>query len=179
MDLSKTTVVEKLELEELVDPEGGYYRRTYNSPHSLTLSKPNGSEVLRKTMTSIYFMLSKDRQVGFLHKNGCDVILYYQLGLPIKFTLLHPDGQLEEKLLGPDISCGQSLHLFAPAGVWVGSMLVSSEGECDFGLSSEAASPGFEYEDMTLATDVLIKAHYPQHWDAVKHLIAPTKLANN
>ncbi len=174
MDLNKDTIIEQLQLEELVDPEGGYYKRTYNSPHTLNVSKPDGRTVVRMTMTSIYFMLSEDRQIGYMHKNEFDVMLYYQLGRPIKFTLLYMNGRLEERILGPGVLSGEKLQLFAPAGVWIGSMLMPG-GMCDFGLTSEATSPGFEYEDMTLATNDLIRTLHPQHWDAVKHLIPQNK----
>lgn len=173
MDLNKEKVIQQLQLEELVDPDGGYYRRTYNSPYTVSIPKPDGSTVLRKTMTSIYFMLSEDRKIGYLHKNGCDVILYYQLGLPIKFTLLYPNGKLEESVLGPGILSGEKLQLYAPAGVWIGSVLMNEAGECDYGLASEAASPGFEYCDMSLATEELVKSLHPQHWETLKHLIPP------
>ncbi len=174
--LNKDIVIQTLQLEKLVDPDGGYYRRTYNSPYTVSITRPDGSTVQRKTMTSIYFMLTNDRKIGYLHKNECDVMLYYQLGLPMKFILLHPDGKLEESVLGPDILSGENVQLFAPGGVWIGSVLATGGPRgCDFGLSSEAASPGFEYCDMTMGTEELVQSLYPQHWDTVKLFIPPKK----
>ena len=172
--MDKETVIEKLQLEKLVDPDGGYYRRTYNSPYTVSITRPEGDTVQRKTMTSIFFMLTVDRNIGYLHKNECDLVLYYQLGLPVKFLLLHPDGTLEEKVLGQNILSGESLQLFVPRGVWVGSVLKSG-GDYDFGLSSEAASPGFEYCDMTMATEELMVSLYPEHWDKLKMFVPPKK----
>lgn len=175
MELSKEVVIKQLQLEKLVDPDGGYYRRTYNSPYLAVLSKPDGTNIQRKTMSSIFFMLTSDRNIGFLHKNKCDVMLYYQLGLPIKFVLLHPDGKLQEVVLGFNILSGEKLQLCVPGGVWIGSVLTTG-GNCDFGLASEAASPGFEYSDMTMGTEESVQSLCPpQHWDKLKMFIPSQK----
>ena len=182
--MNKQTVIDLLQLEKLTDPEGGYYRRTYNSPHTVSITSPDGSTVQRKTMTSIFFLLTTDSKVGYMHKNKCDIILYYQLGLPTQCLLLHPDGTLEENILGPDILAGHKLQVFVPGDSWVATTLkevevVAAERDCvargrekcDFGLTSEAASPGFEYSDMTMATEDLIKSRFPDHWEKAKQFI--------
>lgn len=179
--MNKQTVIDLLQLEKLTDPAGGYYRRTYNSPHTVSITKPDGSTVQRKTMTSIFFLLTTDSKIGYMHKNKCDIVLYYQLGLPTHCLLLHPDGTLEENVLGPDILVGHKLQVFVPGDSWVATALKEDEvavaerdgdrNKCDFGLTSEAASPGFEYCDMTMATEDMIKSPFPDHWEKVKPFV--------
>ncbi|MCI5138038.1 MAG: cupin domain-containing protein [Candidatus Electrothrix sp. AR1] len=85
--------------------EGGYFRRTYES--DLHCKTENGSRIL---LTSIYYMLTKDSPVGFLHKNKSDILHYYHLGASIKYTIVSPDGLLSEKILGPNIAHGETLQ---------------------------------------------------------------------
>lgn len=178
--MNKQTVIDLLKLEKLVDPEGGYYRRTYNSPITMPITNRSyGSTDQRKTMTSIFFLLTTDSRVGYMHKNKCDIILYYQLGLPTQCVLIQPNGTLEESVLGPDIVAGHKLQVIVPGDCWVATTLVGEGAaglgdlgvKCDFSLTSEAASPGFEYCDMTMASRDVLEAQCPDCWERVKHLV--------
>lgn len=91
--------------------EGGYFRRTYES--DLHCDTDNGG---RRLLTSIYYLLTKESPVGFLHRNKSDIIHYHQLGASIKYTIVSPDGVLSEKVLGPDIKNGEMLQLLVPGG---------------------------------------------------------------
>ena len=84
--------------------EGGYFRRTYQS--DLNCNTENGRRIL---LTSIYYMLTRENSIGFLHRNKSDIIHYYHLGASIKYTLVSPDGVLSEKILGPNIDKNESL----------------------------------------------------------------------
>ena len=71
---------------------------------------------------------------------------------------------METAVLGPDLAAGQQLQLTVPGGVWKASHLPSG----DYGLISEAVSPGFEYEDMTLGKRDALLADFPQHGDLIR-----------
>ncbi|CAK8712092.1 DUF985 domain-containing protein [Candidatus Electrothrix laxa] len=133
--------------------EGGYFRRTYES--DLRYDTENGS---RKILTSIYYMLTKDSPVGFLHKNKSDIIHFHQLGAPIKYMIVSPNGVLSEKILGPNIAHGETLQLLVPGGWWKASRICAG----DYALISEAVSPGFEYADNEIATEDQIQQFSPQ-----------------
>ncbi|XOF33132.1 MAG: cupin domain-containing protein [Candidatus Electrothrix sp. YB6] len=132
--------------------EGGYFRRTYES--DLHCDTDNGSRML---LTSIYYMLTQDNPGGFLHKNKSDIIHYHHLGAAIKYTIVSPDGVLSEKILGPNISDGETLQLLVPGGWWKASRLYAGE----YGLISEAVSPGFEYADNEIATEEFVRQNFP------------------
>lgn len=122
--------------------EGGYFKRTYESDSSIG----NGN-MKRSLLTSIYYMLTEDNPIGYLHRNKSDILHFYHAGSPIKYFIISPSGELDEKILGPDVSQGQVPQLLVRSGDWKASELCGGE----FGLLSEAVSPGFEYADNELA----------------------------
>ena len=139
--ITKEKIIAKLELEPHPS-EGGYFKRTYESELNF---KEENSE--RKLLTSIYYMLTNDSSIGYLHRNKSDIIHFYHLGSPIRYTIVTSDGKVQEKILGPNIAEGELLQLVVKGGDWKASQLCSDE----FGLISEAVSPGFDYADNEIA----------------------------
>ena len=156
--MNKRQLIEQLSLTAHI--EGGYFSRTYCS--DLTLDIPSYSRP-RHLLSSIFYMLTDDSPIGHLHKNKSDIVHYFHGGSPLTYVILHPDGNLEKKILGFDLDKGQQLQLIVRGGCWKASELESGE----FGLISEAVSPGFEYEDMELAEKGMIKNRFPQVWDQI------------
>jgi len=156
--MNKQQLIEKLSLEHHI--EGGYFSRTYHS--DLTVAVPYDTKP-RRLLSSIYYMLTDDRPVGLLHKNKSDIIHYFQGGSPLIYIIITPDGKLHKKVLGADLDKGQQLQLVVRGGYWKATELVAGE----FGLVSEAVSPGFEYEDMELAAGSVIKKLFPDLWDQI------------
>ncbi len=148
--------------------EGGYFRRTYQS--DLSCNTENGSRML---LTSIYYMLTKESPGGFLHRNKSDILHYHHLGASIKYTLVSPDGVLSEKILGSNIVNGEMLQLLVPSGWWKASRLCA--GEVDYGLISEAVSPGFEYADNEIATEEQVLQLFPNIRSQLDQFIKPEK----
>jgi uncharacterized protein len=48
-------------------------------------------------------MLTDDSPIGYLYRNRSDIIHYFQGGFPLTYLILHPDGELERKILGTRI----------------------------------------------------------------------------
>ncbi len=144
--VNKDFMMDHLKLEPL-EEEGGFYSIAFVSPHKVTIE---GNK--RPAMSTIYYMLSTDSALGFMHKNRSDIMRYYQLGLPVLYLVLYPDGNLEETILGPDLESGHKLQLLTPGGTWVCTTLVTGEPGKDFGLVSEAVTPGFDPVDREIAT---------------------------
>ena len=78
---------------------------------------------------------------------------------PVTYHLIHPDGQAESLVLGPDIAGGQQLQLAVKGGTWKASHLERG----DYGLISEAVAPGFDYADMTLGKEQQLVEEFPAH----------------
>jgi len=125
--------------------EGGYFKRTYTSKTTISVSYDS---IPRNCLSSIFYMLTDDSPIGYLHKNKSDIIHYYHCGSPITYWVLHPGGQLDKIILGNDINNGQQLQLTVKGDCWKASELTQGE----FGLISEAVSPGFKYMDMEFAS---------------------------
>jgi predicted cupin superfamily sugar epimerase len=147
-------LVEQLGLEPHV--EGGYFRRTFQADHRDPVDTAHGP---RYTMTSIYYLLTRDSPVGHWHLNRSDILHFFHLGAAVTYYLIHPDGRLETVVLGPDPGKGHQLQLAVRGGTWKASRL----GDGDYGLISEAVAPGFEYEDMTLGKRDKLLELFPQH----------------
>lgn len=147
--MDKRQLITQLRLEP--HPEGGYFRRTYESSRVQTG---------RRLMSSIFYLLTDDSPTGHLHRNRSDIVHYWQAGSPLRYTLLSPEGKLLHFTLGPNLEAGEQLQLTVPGGFWKASQLVCGE----FGLISEAVCPGFDYDDHAMARADEIKQRYPEHW---------------
>ncbi|TAN67541.1 MAG: cupin domain-containing protein [Methylobacter sp.] len=160
--MNKQQLIKKLSLMPHI--EGGYFSRTYSSDLKTELSPDSKPRCL---LSSIFYMLTDDSPIGYLHKNKSDIIHYFHGGSPLSYLIVHPDGNLERKVLGLDLDRGQQLQLIVRGGCWKATELETGE----FGLISEAVSPGFEYDDMELAKEELIKNRFPHLWDQVSKYV--------
>jgi len=156
--MNKQQLIEKLALEPHI--EGGYFSCTYRTDLTTAVSydvKP------RCLISSIYYMLTDDSRIGYLHRNKSDILHYFQGGSPLTYIIISSNGNLEKKMLGADLDKGQQLQLLVRSGFWKATELTTGE----FGLVSEAVSPGFEYEDMELAERKIIRNLFPHLWDQI------------
>ena len=156
--MDKHSFIERLGLQAHI--EGGYYRRTYQS--SLTTKTAGNS---RSLLSSIYYMLTDDSPIGHFHRNQSDIIHYWHAGEALRYWLIDPQGKLSHSILGPGEE--QQLQLLVPGGYWKATELEQGE----YGLLSEAVSPGFDYDDMQLATVLQMQADFPALFDQLKRLI--------
>lgn len=155
----RDTVIRELGLEPHV--EGGYFKRTFQADHRPGIDTPAGE---RFTLTSIYYLLTREAPTGHWHLNRSDILHFWHLGAPVEYYLIHPDGRLETAVLGPDLAAGQQLQLVVRGGVWKASHLPAG----GYGLISEAVSPGFDYADMALGERAELLSRFPQHADLVR-----------
>lgn len=156
--MNKQDIIKTLNLQEHI--EGGYFARTYCSQD---IVQTNRVPPERATMTSIYYVLTDDKPIGYFHLNRSDIMHYFHLGSPVTYLIIHPNGQLEEVTMGPDLAKNQKLQLLVKGGCWEASVLKAGE----FSLISEAVSPGFDYRDMTLGTKEVLKGAFPSLWDRI------------
>lgn len=153
--MDKHTLITQLDLSP--HPEGGYFRRSYESP---------GVYRGRRLMSCIYYLLTDDQPCGRLHRNRSDIVHFWQGGSALRYTLLSPEGKLLQFTLGSDLLAGQQMQLTVPGGFWKGSQLLCG----NYGLISEAVCPGFDYDDHEMANATEIQRRYPRHWLALQPL---------
>ena len=71
--------------------------------------------------TAIYYLLAEG-DFSAIHRLQSPELYHHYGGDPALLLLLHPDGQVTEPVLGPDLEGGQRPQVLVPAGVWQGSL---------------------------------------------------------
>lgn len=161
--MTRDEIISTLQLTPHV--EGGFFRRTYASVQTLTIA--NGAP--RPLLSSIFYLLTADQPRGRLHRNRSDILHYWHAGGALRYWLVKPDGELVQVVLGPDLANAQQLQLLVPGGWWKATELITdAAGLPDYGLLSEAVSPGFDFADMELGTAADLSATLPQHLAVLK-----------
>lgn len=158
--LERENLIKALQLNDHI--EGGWFRRTYTD--KTTLQTAQGQRALA---SSIYYLLTSNAPVGHLHKNTSTILHFFQGGSPLRYTLISPEGEMEQIIMGPDPSQGHQLQMHVAGGYWKASELIDG----DYGLISEVVLPEFNYEDMTLATINILQNEHPTLLDSIRHLI--------
>lgn len=146
--------------------EGGWYRQTIPDRH--TRSKMD-RETVKDSYSAIYYMLTAEQPIGYLHVNKSDIVHCFHAGSPLTYLLIGPDGCLVRRTLGPDCRAGHELQLLVKGGTWKATTLESG----DFGLVSEIVIPAFEAQDREFATMDRIRRLFPFVWPEVAPYIRP------
>jgi predicted cupin superfamily sugar epimerase len=154
-------VIEQLNLSHHF--EGGYFRQSFKADHRDKVMTARGE---RTTMTAIYYMLTNDNSIDHFHTKYSDGIEFYHMGSPITYHMIYPDGHYEKVVVGPDIANGQQLQLAVPGGTYKAAELTDG----DYGLVSEAVSPGWEPEDMIEVFQHELLEKFPQHKALIERL---------
>ena len=141
--------------------EGGWFRRTFTSQGTVTLTRGN-----RTQGTAIYYLLEAGT-FSELHVLESDEIFHFYLGDPVEMLQLHPNGSSAVLILGQDLSAGQHVQLLVPAGVWQGMRLV---GEGKVALLGCTVTPGFNYADYRNAKFAELAAKWPAQSERIRAL---------
>lgn len=157
--LGKNELIERLQLVPL--DEGGYFRQLHESRERIWLGDREGGD--RPVLNTIHYLLTDDSPIGHLHRNRSDIVHFFHCGSPLEYVLVTPDGELERRILGPDLGAGHVFQMTVPGGYWKATRLLGGE----FGLLSEAVAPGFDYRDRDLATAEHVQTLFPQLWDTL------------
>jgi predicted cupin superfamily sugar epimerase len=160
--MNKQDLIKHLSLIEHI--EGGYFYETHRSQHTVNTER-EGKE--RSTFTSIYYLLTDDRPIDYFHRNRSDIMHYFQLGSPITYLILTPEGKLTKVKLGMNLELAEVPQLLVPGGFWKTAFLEAGE----FGLIGEAVAPGFDYRDMEIAKKEIFKEQFPDLWSELKPYI--------
>ncbi|NBB80837.1 MAG: cupin domain-containing protein [Verrucomicrobia bacterium] len=173
--LNAKTIIEHYGLEPL-DQEGGFFRQVWRSERRVaneTLGAPHPPGETHPLGTLIYFLLTTD-SFSSVHRLPTPEHWFYHLGDPAEMLLLHPDGNGEQRVLGPDLAAGQAIHLTTPANSWQGTRLLPSEEGCGFCLVSCVMVPGFEWTDFAPGDAAELIAQYPEFGKAIRLRTRPT-----
>jgi predicted cupin superfamily sugar epimerase len=157
--------VGKLKLQP--HPEGGYYRRTYESDEQLTVAAlPDRFTGDRFISTAIYFLLEGADYSAF-HRIKSDEVWHFYAGAGLHIYVIYPDGRGEQLLLGDDLHNGYQFQQVVKAGCWFASKPAKIES---FSLVGCTVAPGFDFADFEMAAQEDLLQHYPQHREWIESL---------
>lgn len=163
--MDASTIIQRLGL--LPHPEGGYYREMYRSPDTIPATAlPARYGHARSICTAIYFLLTGDTFSAF-HRLRSDEFWFYHCGCAIKLFMIHPDGNMEEQLVGSDLAAGERPQVLIRAGTWFAAKITEPDG---FTLISCTVSPGFDFADFELADRASLVKSFPQHQSIIQSL---------
>jgi uncharacterized protein len=129
-------------LDLLPHPEGGWYRRTWESGVEV---HPEGYPGPRPSATGIHFLLCPGEESRW-HRVRSDEMWVFQRGGPLRLEFGGtgpapvPGGG---RTLGADLGAGESLQVLVPAGTWQSAHPVAAEEV----LVGCFVSPGFDFAD--------------------------------
>jgi predicted cupin superfamily sugar epimerase len=146
--------------------EGGYFRETYRSTHTLPKSVLPAHDGSRSVSTAIYYLL-KPGHVSELHVLPTDEVFHFYLGSPVRMLQLWPDGSGKEVVLGTDVTAGHMPQLVVPAGVWQGTRLLGDSG---FALLGCTVAPGFDFADYQSGTRAELMGKWPGFREEIARL---------
>jgi uncharacterized protein len=139
----RPSVAEELDLQR--HPEGGWYRRTWESAERVHTR--DGRD--RPTATMILFHLPageasawhrvRSDEIWFAHRGVVTLELGGTGATPV------PGGT---RTVGVDTTAGEQLQVVVPAGVWQRTLPTGEDA-----LVSCVVSPGFDFEDFELAPE--------------------------
>jgi len=81
--------------------------------------------------------------------------------------ILDPHGALIEKRRGRNFDTGESFQAAIGPGLWFAA---EHQGRGEFTLVGRTAAPGFEYEDMEIASRAELKSRFPEHREIIEKL---------
>ena len=138
-----TTCVASLigELSLEAHPEGGYYRRTFESDYKIQTA--NGE---RPAVTCIYYLLGRGEYSKW-HRLKSTERWFYHRGSGIKIHTLVERKGIETHLLGPHENTFVPI-VDVPPDTWFCAEI--AEGG-DYALVSCMVSPGFDFRDFEIA----------------------------
>ena len=90
--------------------------------------------------SQVYYMLTRDRPINYLHWLASDDTHILIEGGPVDYFIFHPDGRAEEITLGRDVSAGQRPIVAVPGGCWKALRLHPG---ASYALMANALSPEF------------------------------------
>lgn len=158
--------IKTLQLE--AHPEGGYFRRTYQSSiliprHSL----PNNFEGDRLAASAIYFLLTSDSFSAF-HRLQADELWHFYAGSEVTLYLIHPDDTLQTLHLGNSLlNKTASFQVLIPAQTWFAAAVNTPDS---YALVGCTLSPAFDFSDFELVDKADLLKRYPQHFEVIGRL---------
>jgi predicted cupin superfamily sugar epimerase len=155
-------------LNMMPHPEGGFYRRNWQSQITGDLKDPTGKVIFpnRLVGSSILYLLPH-KMVCRWHRVQCDEMWHLYRGTPLKLYLLSSQKGLETVILGPDVANGQNPQFLVPRQTWFAAELVEPSG---FAFCGCTLWPAFSYTDFEMAEPAALSDDFPAHRELIERI---------
>lgn len=158
-------LINKLDLQP--HPEGGFFKETYRSEELISQAcLPNSFDGDRHYCTGIYYLLKSDDFSAF-HKVNQDEMWHFYQGDAIELTMISKSGELSTILIGNDITNGEVPQFVVPKHFWFAAKVLKPNS---YALAGCTVSPGFDFNDFTLAHRNDLIEKFPQHAEIIESL---------
>lgn len=149
MESDKNLMIKKFDLKPL-EPEGGYFTRTYlsNAGHGNT----------------ILYLVDRD-SFSQMHRLQCDEVFHFYSGDAVEMLLLHPFGEAQTLTLGNDLLGSEVCQTLVPAGTWQGVKL--KEGG-NWALLGTSCFPAFDFNQFELGDPKILSLKYPSRSELIQ-----------
>ena len=131
-DARARELIQTLHLQ-LLPGESGYLGLIGQSAQTIPI---DGHQLA--VQSQVYYMLTRDRPVNYLHWLASDDTHILIEGGPVDYFIFHPDGRAEKVVLGRDLAAGQRPVVAVPGNCWKALRLHPG---ASFALMANALSP--------------------------------------
>jgi uncharacterized protein len=162
------TIIERLNL--MPHPEGGYYRRNWQSAMKAEAKDTTGKIVhpLRSIGSSILYMLPS-HETCLWHRVACDEMWHFYHGSSLRLYLLNSVSGLSEHVLGLDLDHDELPQFIIPRDTWFCAEVVEEDS---FSFCGCTLWPSFSYADFELADAAKLIDEFPIHKDLINRIFA-------
>jgi uncharacterized protein len=119
----------------ILPKESGYLGLIGESAQKVSV---NGRQLA--VQSQVYYMLTRERPVNYLHWLAPDDTHILIEGGPVDYFIFHPDGRAEMRTLGTDVAAGEQPLIAVPGGCWKALRLHAG---ANYALMANALSPEF------------------------------------
>jgi predicted cupin superfamily sugar epimerase len=131
-DARARELIQTLHLQ-LLPGESGYLGLIGQSAQTIPI---DGHQLA--VQSQVYYMLTRDRPVNYLHWLASDDTHIVIEGGPVDYFIFHPDGRAEKVVLGRDLAAGQRPVVAVPGNCWKALRLHPG---ASYALMANALSP--------------------------------------
>lgn len=156
-------LIKTLDLES--HPEGGYYRRVYESDVPLREEGSSQKDFGERQIGSAILYLLPSDEVSKLHRIDCDEMWHFYHGSSLQLHLFDEERGYESLSLGTNLANDEMPQRLVSSGTWFGA---SVEG--DFALVGCTLWPEFTFKNFELADSEKLIQEFPEQATLIKNL---------
>ncbi|PKN73198.1 MAG: hypothetical protein CVU50_04155 [Candidatus Cloacimonetes bacterium HGW-Cloacimonetes-3] len=153
--------IEKLNLQP--HPEGGYYRRNWQSAFIADVKDASGktTHTKRAAGSSILYLLPSTELCAW-HRVACEEMWHHYSGSPLRIIQISTKKGWESFILGSNILAGEIPQLVIPPKTWFAAEVIDPDSYSFCGCS---LWPAFTYADFELAEGNRLIDEFPSFKD--------------